>query len=366
MSRVEGPPFLKRPPEKDLRLPPLLVRRGTKEYRRIEALPGLGRGIKYDDEDGTIYLSIWREIKQFSELGKYDSISKLRKGWGLESTLRIGPKKPIAESVFHCIERDGGSVEAAIRSIDHILVKYRFDDEDLGEEVKQVRVLQKQVDQALKVLAEYPGPISSEKFDEGFDVLHSRTRRILSELGMRNVILEVKQQLTDFVERGTRGKNGLDRRNPQAMLWILRAAQNRAEGRMENIRAIRRKFIPMQAVLTEEREQSRQILKGIKREMTRGLAKHEVFIRHPEKETTPTQRGVIKVKLDNVIEQLKLIRLKPYQPVAQELIDHLKRAQSLVKEGGYREAKKIFDSAQEKTTAVLDEYEDIYPEKDES
>lgn len=393
MSRVEGPPILlplpessefsefpvllpdggnperrpKRPPEKDLRLSPLLIRRGTEEYRRIKALPGLGRGIKYDDEDGTIHLSIWREIRQVSEPEKYDPISKLRKGWELEPTLRIGPKKSIAEPVFHRIEGDGGSVETAIRNVDHVLDKYRFDDEDLGKEVKQVRVLQNQVNQALDVLAECSGPISSEEFDEGFDILHTQTLRILSELGMEKVILEVKKQLNDLVERGTRGKNGLDRRNPQAMLWILEAAQKRAEWRMETIRAIRRKFIPMQAVLTEEREQSREILKDVQKEMgNAGLAGHEVFIRHPEKGTTPLQRGVLKSKLETTIRQLLQIKLKPYRPVAQELIDCFKRAQSLVEEGKYREAKKIFDSAQEKATAVLDEYKDIYPEKDES
>lgn len=349
--------------KKDLRLPALLIIKETEFHERVENLPRLARTeVKYD-EYGNIYYPTWRERTRVLKPEIYESRSKLRRGWSLEKTLRLAPRKPISEKVYHQVKKDEGSVEVAIRNMDHILAGYQVE----GEEVEEIKILQGQINQALDVLFEYPSQINPEEFEEGFEDLHQETVRILEDLGMNNVILEVKKQLADLVDRGTRGKDWLERRNPRAMLLILEAGLKRVERRRRTMRFIRDKFEPMKGALIRERDESREILQEIQKEMGReGLAGHVLFS-HPERGDTPLQRGVIRTRLDTTIRRLSQIKLKPYRPVAKELIDRLKRAQALVGEGKYRKANEIFVKARAETEAVLgdDRYRQIYPEKNE-
>lgn len=348
-------------PEVNLRRAPLLIIKDSEINRQIREFPRLyGTEVRFG-LDGTIYYPTWRERVRVLKPDIYSSLSKLPQDWTTERMLVTIRRRPIVEMVYYQIRKEGGSVEAAIRSVGHVLRKYTV---KRGEEVVELALIRGQITQALEVLTQFPSRECPEEFEQAFDDLHERTVEILRKLGMERKTKQVKKQLAVQTAKGTRGKDRLGRRNPQAMLMTLDSALAKAEMRETTINFIRTKFTAMRVALTDERRRSRGIFGEVSKEMSlRGLAGHGVF-RYPERGTTPRQVGILKGKIGITIRELNLIKLKPYEPVAEEAIKQLTEAQKLIGEGRYQEAGEIFTGVRPKVDEVLIRYRRIYPKEE--
>ncbi len=321
-----------------------------------------GTEIRYDEEGNFVY-PIYNERKRVNDVSLYAPVGELPQNWSLERLLQQATRRPISEMVMRQIRKDEGSVEAGIRSVDHVLRRHRVRG---GEEVEEVALLLKQVDRGFALLSRYPGRMSPAEFDRSFEELHQQTKEVLGKLRMGHVSLQLKRDLASLVDRGTKGTDKDLRRNPSAVIKIFASARRLIERRMVTIDFIRPKYNAMRVALMDERRRSRQTLKDFRKEMGMGgLAGHSAF--RPEgKGRTEVQRGVLLHKLEVLIEGLGQIKLKPYRPLARELIERLGQARGLLKEGHYPEAKRLFEGAQAETETVLEDprFRRIYPKEE--
>lgn len=326
---------------------PLLVIKDTEKNRQIAGFWRIpGTSVRVSPE-GDIFYPVWRERVRINKPELYLPCSSLPRGWTLERLL-ASRRRPISEIIFYQVKKDGGSVEAAIRSMDHILERYSQEE----REVKQVLAIRNQVARARQVLMETKG-VSKEEFEEGFEILYRQTLALMEEWGLNRAALSLKKDIARLLERASTGRNGLERRNPLAVLKRLEAAEKRIEYRVSEMGFVRDKFLVNRAGLLAQREKDRRILTEVLHQFTSGLAGHEAF---KKGETTSLQRGILLGMAGNLIYKLEQVRVKPYKPAAVEIIKQVWRLQEIIKSGNYQEAKEIFVQASERTKKILNEF----------
>jgi len=326
---------------------PLFVIKDTEKNREIAGFWRIpGTSIRVSPE-GDIFYPVWRERVRINKPELYLPCSSLPRGWTFERLL-ASRRRPISEVIFYQVKKDDGSVEAAIRSMDHILERY-----GQGEiEVKQVLAIRNQIERARQVLQETKG-VSKEEFEEGFDNLYRQTLRLMEELGLNQAALSLKKDIARLLEEASTGRNGLERRNPLVVLKRLEAAEKRIEYRVGEIGFVRDKFLANKAGLLAQREKDRGLLNEAVHQFTSGLAGHEAF---KKGETTDLQRGILLGVVGSLIYKLEQVRVKPYKPLAVEIIGQLTLAREEMKKGNYQTAKEILVHAGEKAKNVLDKF----------
>jgi hypothetical protein len=285
--------------------------------------------------EGDIFYPIWKERDRVLKPELYAPCSDLPRGWSLERLLK-SQRRPISEVVFHQVQKEEGGVDTAIRAMDHVLEKYK----NRGKELAQIKQVEAQINQALKVLQETKA-VSHEEFERGFEILYRQTLELLEISGMSRAASALKKDIARLLEEASTGKDRLGRRNPTAMLKKLEAAARRVSFRRNEADFIVAKFEAMKAGLIGVKEHDLRIISNLRHEMEVGLAAHQAF-KFPEEKTTDRQRGILVGKIGSLIYQLEQVKVKPYKPVAVEAIRKLKEAQRLVREGDYQKAKEIF------------------------
>ena len=326
---------------------PLFVIKSNEQNERISRMWRIpGTSVRVSPE-GDIYYPVWRERVRINKPELYAPCSNLPAGWTFERLL-ASQRRPISEVVFYQVKKDGGSVEAAIRSMDHVLENYV----DQGKEIEQVKKVKSQINQAIKVLQETKG-VSKEEFEEGFDNLYRQTVRLMEDLGMKRASSALKKDIDRLLTFASTGRDKLGRKNQLVVLRRLEAVEKRVEYRLNEIEFVKGKFLVNKTGLLAQRGKDREILAEAVHQFTSGLASHEAF---KKRETTVLQRGILLGKVGTLIYELRQVRVKPYKTVVVALVEQLARSREMIKEGNYLAAKENFVLASERAKKVLDEF----------
>jgi len=324
---------------------PLFIIIDDERNRRIAKLwriPGTSVRVSLE---GDIYYPVWRERSRVNKSELYAPCSKLPRGWSFERLL-VSKRRPISEVKYFQVKKDSGAIEAAIRSMDHVLENYQEEGRELG----QVEAIREQIARARKVLEETTG-VSREEFEEGFEILYRQTLELLEKCGLSTAASALKKDITRLLAQVSIGRDRLGRRNPLVMLKKLEAATARVEYRWHEAGFIIDKFSAMKAGLEAQRAKDREILRKAEHQLSVGFAAHSYFKEIPQ-EVSKQQVGILIGMMGSLVYMLGQARVKPYKTVAKEIMEELSQAQQKVREGDYQGAKKLLLQSQERISLV--------------
>lgn len=330
---------------------PLFVIKDDEKNRGIAGMWKIpGTSVRVSPE-GDIYYPVWRERSRVNKSELYYPCSKLPQGWTFERLL-ASKRRPISEVVYYSVSADDGSVEAAIRNMDHILEGYL----ERGKELEQAKEVKAQISQAMRVLRETVG-VPEEKFERGFTDLYGQTLRIMERSGMAKAASALKRDIARLLSEASAGRDRIGRRNPIGLLKKLEAAIVRVEYRLNEVGFVIVKFETNKKGLIAQREKDRGILEEARHDLSIGFASHEAF--HSQRETTGMQKGILKGKIGTLIYKLRQVKVKAYKPVVKEVGGELQEARERVDRGDYSGASEIFEKALEKVSQILDRFTEI-------
>ncbi len=302
--------------------------------------------------EGTIFYPTWRQVKR-TEVGPEDYSLLSKKREGEESYLARGlvTKRP-HELRINRITKDGGSVEVAIRSVEHAL------ETELKREKPHMEMVRGRVGELFDLFAD-PFTVTDEQLDEA----QRETCRRLAWVGFdpKTVILEEKRRMASWLTKASGGRDSLTRRNPLITAMALEAANRRAIERERGIGETVSKFGRMREALRFERVFSRGILgEAAQRLEPQSMPGHYLF-KHPER---PAQNvGIVRGILNTTCWQLTQSQVKPYRPAGLEARKVLGEVVGLLEVDRRRDVvdRKLFGQARDIIEEVLNKHKDVYP-----
>lgn len=320
------------------RLPLFVIQENERNEHlsRLWRIPGTDVRV---DLEGNIYYPVWRERTRIIKPELYHPCSELPRGWSF-ARLLASERRPISEVIFCQVKKDEGAIEMAIRSMDHVLERYT----NKGKELAQVEVVERQINQALSVLATRT-TVSKEEFEEGFESLYKTTLELLEKCGLSRAVSALKKDIARLLGEGSTGRDKTGRLNALVMLKKLEAAGRRVDYRRNEAGFIVDKFAAMKAGLVSQREKERNIFEQADHDLSLGFASHEAFKYPLSKEATKLQKGILMGKVGTLIGRLEKVKVKGYKPVAIEVIGKLEQARGMVKEGNFQQAKEILEKS---------------------
>lgn len=259
------------------------------------------------DFGGNIFYPTWRQVKR-TEVGSEDYSLLSRKREGEETYLARGlvTKRP-HEQRTNKITKDGGSVEAAIRSVEHAL------ETELKREEPQMEMVRGRVGELFDLFAD-PSTVTDEQLEEARRETYSR----LAGVGFdpEKVILEEKQRMASWLTKASGGKDSLARRNPLIIAMALEAANRRAIKRELGIGKTVSKFVRMREALRFDKAFSRGILGEVAQRLEpQSIPGHYLF-KYPERPAKNV--GIVSGILNTMRWQLIQPHVKPYRPAGME------------------------------------------------
>lgn len=331
-----------------------VVHKGTQE-KRLEYVtrycrPLYGSDVQFDNE-GTIFYPTWRQVKREEvRPDGYSLLSKTREGEETYLARRLVTKKPY-ELRINRITKDGGSVEAAIRSVEHGI------ETELKKEKPQMEMVRGRVGELFDLFAD-PSAVTDEQLEEA----QRETYRRLARVGFdpETVILEEKQRMANWLTKASGGKDSLERRNPLIIAMALEAANRRAIEREQGIGETVSKFIRMREALRFERVFSRGILGEVAQRLKpQGIPGHYLF-KHPEK--PPQNVGIVRGILNTIRWQLTQPHVKPYRPAGREAREVLGEVVNFLEKNRRGEIveRDLLGQARSIIEEILDRHKDIY------
>ncbi len=332
---------------------PLFVVRDNEKNREIASWRKIpGTEVRVSPE-GDIAYPVWRERSWLNKPELYIPCQKLPPGWNFERLL-ASQRRPISEITYYQVRADDGAVEAAIRSVDHVIDDYK----DKGRELQQIEGVRRQIDQARRILQETKG-VRPEEFEDGFTALYHETIELMERLGMRQASSSLKRDIERLLEEVSTGRDRLGRRNPIALLKKLEAAAKRVEYRWQETNCIVGKFSAMREGLVVRRAKDREIIEKAKHELGEGFANHAYFIRNiSTRDISPQQVGILQGKIGTLIFQLELTWVKGYKPAAEEIMGKLEQAQNAIRMRKFQGAKELFNQSLAIATSTLNQFPD--------
>lgn len=260
-------------------------------------------------------------------------------------------KKPHEQRINE-ITKDGGSVEAAIRSVEHAL------ETEFKREKPQMEMVKGRVGELFDLFAD-PSTVTDEQLEEAQRETYNR----LAQVGFNpeTVILEEKRRMASWLTKASGGRDSLARRNPLIIAMALEAANRRAIEREQGVGETVSKFVRMREALRFERAFSRGILGEVAQRLeSQSMPGHYLF-KYPER---PAQNvGIVSGILNTMCWQLTQPHTKPYRPagmeagrVLGEVVEFLAvdRRRVIVERNLFGQARNIVEE-------VLDRHKDIYP-----
>jgi len=213
------------------------------EYVTKFCRPLYGSGILVDP-GGNIFYETWHQVEREGvEPETYSLLSQTREG---EESYLARPltSKKLCELRINQIKKDDGSVEVAIRSVEHVLKT------QIEKEFPQVEVTRQRISELFDLFFDF-----SNVPDAQFKKAENETCRRLVSVGLdpERVVLEEKRRMANWIIKASGGKDSLERRNPLIMTMALEAANRRAIEQELGIGKTVSKFIRMREALRFER-----------------------------------------------------------------------------------------------------------------
>lgn len=260
----------------------------------------------------------------------------------------------------HRIEKDEGSVEAAIRSMGHVLER------ELEVELPQARTVQERASSLLNLF--------TTGFDQITDVEFRQARRetydLLGRVGLdpSTVVDNKKRSMAAWITKASFGKDSQDRRNKLISVLSLRAAYRVAIERQQGIGEILSKFIKMHEALLYEREFSRAVMIDVVDRLKPAAVSSHYLFKRPSAQERRGDAGILISMLKHLEFQLGLPRLRPYRPASLDGQTSIAQVRELLEGGRRLEVAEsgLFEDAATQVEGCLNWYSEIYPEQTRS
>ena len=332
-----------------------IVREGKKEklleHFNSHCRPLYGSDVRFDSE-GNIFYPTWRQVnREEVEPTAYSLLSK-EKEIGKVYLARELVTKKLYEQRINKVTKDGGPVEVAIRSVEHVL------ETELEREIPQMKVMKLTISELFDLFADFSA-VTDEQLEEAQNMTYCRLEQV--ELNPGKVILEEKQRMVNWLKKASGGRDTLTRRNPLITAMALEAAYIRAVERELGIGQTVSKFARMREALRFERAFSRGILEEVVQRLElQSMPGHYLF-KYPEKSAQNV--GVVSGIVNTLRWKLTQLHVRPYRPAGIEAREILGEVVGLLKVDRRREItdKNLFGQVRNIIEEVLDIHKDVYP-----
>src|SRR3989344_5028295 len=286
-----------------------LGREGLVRHLKEQCRPLFGSDVYYDAE-GNIFYRTWRDLPRERFLQtKYVLDSRLPPQADIYAPhTRYHDRKVMK---IHQVTKDDGSVEAAIRSIDHTLEGERGKERDQAEAVKY---------RATELLDLFGGKSFTEMSQNEFETERDKTYALLARVGLNPeaVVNQLKQRMSKWLIKGSFGRDSTGRRNRLITTQALSAAHRRAMMRERGIGGpIIGKFVEMREALTFEREFCRTIFQDVAARLRPETMSSHMLFKYPAK--PPANVGVVRGMLHTMCFQLGLPHVKTYRTIGRQV-----------------------------------------------
>jgi hypothetical protein len=288
-------------------------------YDQAESLFGSDVHVELD---GTVLYPRWMKVES-GTVSPEDFESLSEKGQPDSVLMREGlVSKHVRELQIMEVKKDGGSVEAAIRAMDKILVRRR------KREQEQVDVILQRTRFLIDYFSEHELTSISEEDRES---LQQETIAMLESVGLEpdRVRLDVKKMMVLWLIKASKGEDTLSRVNKLITEKALFAAQKRAKEREMVVGGdITTKYSQMKGALVFARASDRKALIEVGDEIDNRFLRN-VYLLDPKKRAA----GDIEYTRDMagylawLLEQTKV---KPYRPIAVKLAGNLRQVEELL------------------------------------
>lgn len=326
------------------------------KYVSEHCRPLYGSDIQVDLE-GNIFYPTWRQVKR-TEVGPedYSLLSETRESEEIYLARRLTTKNP-HELRINKITKNGGSVEAAIRSADHVL------ETELEREKPQMKMVRRRITELFNLFAD-PSAVTDEQLEE------AQRKTYIWLLSVRfnpeMAILEEKQKMARWLTKASGGRDSLARRNPLITVLALEAANREAIKREQKIGEAISKFMRMREALLFERLFSREILEDVTQMLEPQRMPNHYLFKYSEKPAKNAKDvGIVKRMLNTISWQLTQPHVKPYRPAGMEANKILGEVIELLQEDRRRDIveRNLFEEVRSVIEKVLYQYKDIYPKQ---
>jgi len=309
------------------------------------------------DPKGNIFYPTWRQVKREKvKPENYDLLSHQRIRSEIYLNFPLTTKRPY-ELHIHQVKKDGGSVEAGIRSIEHVVKA------QTKKETPQTKMVRERINQLFDLFSNF-----SSLTEKDFKIIQSETYALLAQVNFNpeTVILEEKQKIAHWLTKGSSGKDSLGRQNQLITTIALQAAYRRALERETGIKQTLSKFIRMREALILAREFSREIFTDVNHWLEPQRMPVHYLFRYPQK--PPKNVGITIGILNTLCWQLTLPPVKPYRPAGIAAKEPLKQATDLLKQNQREEInqKNLFGQAYIILQETLKKHQNIYPPSTQS
>lgn len=276
--------------------------------------PLYGSDVRVDAE-GNIYYPTWRQVER-EQVGPevFSLLSGTRESGEVYLGRPLTTKKPY-ELRINRVTKEGGTVEVAIRAMNHVIEGL------IEKEQPQMRMVRGRVAELFDLFADF-----SAMTDDQFQRAERETYRRLTEVEFdpKRVVLEEKQRIGTWLPKASGGKDSLGRRNWLITTMALEAAHRRAVEREMGIGEGVTKFVRMREALRFEEMFCREIFREIgDRLEPESMPAHYNF-KYPQK--PPQNVGPVMGILKTIRWQLGLPRVNPYRRAgmaAREILDEV-------------------------------------------
>lgn len=324
-----------------------IVHRGEPEsllnYFDNNCRPLYRSGVRFDAE-GNIFYPTWRQVKrQEIDRHNYALLSSTRMREDLYLELSLVTKSPYGLRINR-VAKDGGGVDVAIRSVEHVL------ESEAEKEMPQMKMVKGRIGELFDLFGDFSS-VTEDQLNESISTTYDR----LESAGFdpKTVLLEEKDQMGQWLIKGSGGKDSLKRRNNLITMMALQAANRRAVVREQGIGEVMAKFVRMREALRFEREFCREIFREIiERLVPQAMPAHYLF-RYPDE---PAQNaGIVRGILNTSCWQLTQPHVKPYRFAGMEARRILGEAVDLLGEDRRREIveRVLFEQARNILESVL-------------
>lgn len=301
-----------------------------------------GSDVRYDSE-GSIFYPTWHQEKREEVKPETHSLLSRKRVRGEVYLAQRLVTKQLYGRRINTVTKDGGGVDVAIRSFEHVL------ESEAEEEMPQMGMVRGRIGELFDLFGDFSS-VTEDQLKDSTNVTYDRLAR--AGFDPETVHLEEKTKMGYWLIKGSGGKDSLKRRNRLITIMALEAANRRAVERMQGIGAVMAKFVRMREALRFEREFCREIFTEVMDRLALQAMQSHYLFRYPDK---PSQNaGIVRGILNTLYWQLTQPHVKPYRfagmearKILGEAVDLLgeDRRREIVERSLFEQARSILESA---------------------